>query len=407
MTKTEDWRFKIVLIGDSGVGKSCITHRYTANEFKELNPTIAAIDLSTKIIKIDNKTLKLFIWDTAGQEKWANLNKQFYRGTHSVIMVYDISNRSSFHAIKNKWLKEVDEYASEKAVRVLAGTKLDLDNRRQVGLKEAEEFAREMDLIFMETSAKQNVNIDTLLMRTAHQILVTLFADGQPDMKRESDTDESFTECCSNIAHARNPCTEVHVDTSSNRKVSIIEPEEKALDPLTWRQNMEKLYIKNRSLFESYKIRSGWFISAKQDDCSKFLAERLYRDLEGNNWFDMYYNKARTRAAVIKGVLRRDKFLCFLSLSYFRSKWCVMELTTAFCGGKIIVPVFDHDINTSGSMLSIIPECFSDLKNKDFIGLFANTGQYKRQLGKIVRAGRGYSTNELYDSKERLRSISL
>merc|ERR1719245_1775710 len=144
MTKTEDWRFKIILIGDSGVEKSCIIQRYAASVFNDLRPTIS-LDLSTKIINIDRKTLKPFIWDTAGQEKWSNMNKLFYQGAHSVIMVYDISNRSSFHAIKNKWLKDVDEFASEKAVRVLAGTKLDLDNQRQVTLKEAEEFAREMD----------------------------------------------------------------------------------------------------------------------------------------------------------------------------------------------------------------------------------------------------------------------
>jgi len=198
------------------------------------------------------------------------------------------------------------------------------------------------------------------------------------------------------------PCRKVYAEYTppgTDNEVSVSYREEKSSDVATWKKSMENLYKENKSLFESYRIRSGWFISYKQQDRSDALAERLYRDLDGDNWFDMYYNKTRTRAAMIKGILRRDKFICFVSPKYFKSEWCVLELTTAFCSGKTIVPVFNQDYNGVGSLLSLVPDCFSALKNRDFTGLFADTGPYRGQLNKVISAGRGKFENEFYDSE--------
>jgi len=405
MAKAYDYVFKIVLIGDPGVGKTCILGRFATNQFYNRMMCTIGCDFQTRTIEINNKKVKLVLWDTAGQERFTELSPIYFRGAHGIIMVYDITNRLSFEAIANKWMKKVDNHSERNIVRVLAGTKLDQDNKRQVSSSEAEVFARDRDFLFLETSAKENLNIDELLMGTTHEILVTLFCDGlanQRDVFSKERTEEtSWTSCCGLGWGSDDLSSGVHVDNIiPSDLVQAVTLEEKSLDALDYKRNMEALYTKNKTLFESYKTRSGWFISYKQDDGSDVLAERLYRDLGGDNWFDMYYNKTRTRAAMIKGILRRDKFICFVSPSYFKSQWCVIELTTAFLSGKTIVPVFNQDRNTAGSMLSSVPECFSDLKNEDFIGLFADTVPYRGQLNKVVSSGSGKPKHGFYDSEK-------
>lgn len=399
-----DHTFKIILIGDLGVGKTCLLGRYATNRFYDNFCSTIGVDFQTRTIVIDDKKIKLVLWDTAGQERFSNVTSSYFRGAHGIIMVYDICNRVSFQEIANKWLRLADRFGERTVVRVLAGTKMDRESDREVPFKEAEKFAREREFTFFETSALANVNVDELLMRTAHEILVTLFVDGLPkgiSINKSDNKNRNQSGCCMGETYTNNSSCDVHQDyTSPVNDFSVAYPEEKDLNATDWRKNMEELYKKNKSLFESYRIRAGWFISYKQDDYSDVLAERLYRDLEGDNWFDMYYNKTRTRAAMIKGILRRDKFICFLSPAYLKSQWCVMELTTAFCSGKTIVPVFNQDRNTAGSLLNLVPDCFDMLRNEDFIGLFADTGPYRGQLKKVVGAGGENLKDEFYDSEK-------
>jgi len=405
MAKTYDYLFKIVFIGDSSVGKTCILGRFATNQFYSHFLCTIGCDFQTRTIEINNKKVKLVLWDTAGQERFSELSPIYFRGAHAIIMVYDITNRLSFESVASKWLKQVDKFGKHNLVRVLAGSKLDKDDEREVTFKEAEALAKDRDFVFLETSAKENLNIDELLMRTTHEILVTLYSDGLANQQnicpKERAEETTQAGCCYSVWGSDDVSADVQIDNANPTDVvQAVTVERKSLDALDWKQNMEELYKKNKNLFESYKIRSGWFISYKQDDGSDVLAERLYRDLGGCNWFDMYYNKTRTRAAMIKGILRRDKFICFVSPSYFKSQWCVIELTTAFCSGKTIVPVFNQDRNTAGSMLSLVPHYFTDLKNEDFIGLFADTGPYRGQLKKVVSAGSGKLKHEFYDSEK-------
>lgn len=167
-----------------------------------------------------------------------------------------------------------------------------------------------------------------------------------------------------------------------------------------WKVQTTDLYYKNVDKLKSYKLTNGWFISYKQSDGSDTLAERLYSKLPGDNWFDMMYTGERTVAAMVKGIMRRKKFVCFLSPGYFASNFCVTELTIALKGNRAIVPVYNQDKFTAGEMLNVVPECFSDLKKKDFIGLFRDIIPCEGQIAKVVQSGREKSGDEFNDSDQ-------
>ena len=151
-----DDMFKIIIIGDPDVGKSNILLRYTKNEFQtEENPTIGA-DFFSKNIKVEDTTIKLQIWDTAGQDHFRSIVKSYYKGINGAMVVYDITRKDSFNNI-TKWLKEIENNCTQTDLPiVIAGNKKDLEEDRQVLTEEAATFAKEKGLFFMETSAKEN-----------------------------------------------------------------------------------------------------------------------------------------------------------------------------------------------------------------------------------------------------------
>jgi len=166
-----------------------------------------------------------------------------------------------------------------------------------------------------------------------------------------------------------------------------------------WQEKTIALYKEHGENWQKYKIREGWFLSYKQKDGSTTLVERLYNKLKGENWYDMMYKGDRTRAAMIKGIARRDKFICFVSPKYFTSEWCCMELTVAMKLNKIIVPVFNQDERTAGVSLGIVPKCFQALKKHDFVGLFMDIGPCEGQIKKIQNSV-SKASDEFADSEE-------
>ena len=148
--------YKIIIIGDPNVGKSNILIRYTKNEFQtDENPTIGA-DFYSKNLEIEDIPCKLQIWDTAGQEHFRSIVKSYYKGISGAMIVYDISNKSSFDRLP-VWLQEIENNCKAEDVPVvIAGNKKDLEEERQVVREEAEEFCKERGLFFLETSAKDN-----------------------------------------------------------------------------------------------------------------------------------------------------------------------------------------------------------------------------------------------------------
>jgi len=164
-----DFLFKLLLIGDSGVGKSCLLCRFADDTYMESYISTIGVDFKIRTIDLDGKTVKLQIWDTAGQERFRTITSSYYRGAHGIIIVYDISDRESFDNVK-QWLNEIDRYACENVNKLLVGNKCDMDSKRQVDFEEAKAFADERSIPFLETSAKDSTNVEKAFIQMASDI---------------------------------------------------------------------------------------------------------------------------------------------------------------------------------------------------------------------------------------------
>ena len=155
---------KVVLVGNSGVGKTCIINQYITNVFNEEQLTTTGATYSTKKLFIEskNKTISFEIWDTAGQEKYRSLTKMFYKDSSIVIMVYDITNEESFNDIKNYWFEEVINNINENVIMAIVGNKNDLIENEKVNEEEVKNFANEKGMHYSFISAKMKNGIDEL-----------------------------------------------------------------------------------------------------------------------------------------------------------------------------------------------------------------------------------------------------
>ena len=155
-----DYLYKILLIGNSSVGKSSIFSRYVDNSYSDLSVSTIGVDFKIKTLKINNKIVKLQIWDTNGQERFRTITNSYYRNSHGILVVFDITDRKSFTELRN-WLNDADRY-TENACKILVGNKCDLQHIREVTYEEAKEFADAKELIYIEVSAKKTINIDSI-----------------------------------------------------------------------------------------------------------------------------------------------------------------------------------------------------------------------------------------------------
>ena len=158
LNKYSDQIFKILLLGDAGVGKSSIILRYTKNEFNASMVSSIGVDFKTKDIIVNDKKVKLQLWDTAGHERFRTITTSYYRGAHGIATVFDLSERESFEHVE-KWLEEINKYAKENVMRFLIGNKSDLVDKRQVTYEEVRALANRLNIYYVETSAKNNINI--------------------------------------------------------------------------------------------------------------------------------------------------------------------------------------------------------------------------------------------------------
>ncbi len=140
-TEKEDSSIKIVLVGDTGVGKSNILTRFTHDEFNQESKTTLGIELSARTIKVDDKTIKINIWDTAGQEKFKSITAAYFRGAKGAMIVYDITKRESFNSI-GRWYQEVKEFGDKNLAIILIGNKSDLILLRSVEYNELNEKSK-------------------------------------------------------------------------------------------------------------------------------------------------------------------------------------------------------------------------------------------------------------------------
>ncbi|CAN9179322.1 unnamed protein product [Alternaria alternata] len=165
-----DFLFKVVLIGDSGVGKSNLLSRFTRNEFNLDSKSTIGVEFATRSIQVDAKTIKAQIWDTAGQERYRAITSAYYRGAVGALLVYDISKHQTYENV-TRWLKELRDHADSNIVIMLVGNKSDLRHLRAVPTEEAKQFASENNLSFIETSAVDARQRRSLPSRTFSQWL--------------------------------------------------------------------------------------------------------------------------------------------------------------------------------------------------------------------------------------------
>ncbi|XP_075175692.1 LOW QUALITY PROTEIN: ras-related protein Rab-2B [Anomaloglossus baeobatrachus] len=161
--------FKYIIIGDTGVGKSCLLLQFTDKRFQPVHDLTIGVEFGARMINIDGKPIKLQIWDTAGQESFRSITRSYYRGAAGALLVYDITRRETFIHLTS-WLEDARQHSSSNMVIILIGNKSDLESRRDVSREEGEAFAREHGLIFMETSAKTAANVEEAFIGTAKEI---------------------------------------------------------------------------------------------------------------------------------------------------------------------------------------------------------------------------------------------
>jgi len=158
-SKHYDYQFKFLLIGDSGVGKSCILLRFADDSFTNNYISTIGVDFKMKTIEKDEKKIKLQIWDTAGQERFQTITTSYYRGAHGLIIVFDITSKTSFDNVQ-KWLDDINAHAPPNVARVLVGNKSDLESKRMVTKATAQQLADQLSIPYIETSAKISDNVD-------------------------------------------------------------------------------------------------------------------------------------------------------------------------------------------------------------------------------------------------------
>ncbi|KAI8028230.1 Ras-related protein RABA2a [Camellia lanceoleosa] len=154
-----DYLFKVVLIGDSGVGKSNLLSRFTRNEFCLESKSTIGVEFATRTLQVEGRTVKAQIWDTAGQERYRAITSAYYRGALGALLVYDVTKPTTFENV-SRWLKELRDHADANIVIMLIGNKTDLKHLRAVATEDAQGFAEKEGLSFIETSALEAINVE-------------------------------------------------------------------------------------------------------------------------------------------------------------------------------------------------------------------------------------------------------
>jgi len=191
----------MVVIGDTGVGKSCLLLQFVDKRFSSVHDLTIGVDFGTRIVEIGSEKVKLQIWDTAGQESFRSIARSYYRDASGALLVYDITRRESFTHL-GRWLAEAQQYANSHITITLVGNKADLEHRRVVATEEGQEFARENGLVFVEASAKSAEKVEEAFLRTAELVYQRQFSNDSDESKldlsnrKSNAASASSSSCC-------------------------------------------------------------------------------------------------------------------------------------------------------------------------------------------------------------------
>ncbi len=171
-----DYLFKLIIVGDSNVGKTNIMSKYIRDQFNFNSKSTIGVEFGTKILTIDNKKIKAQIWDTAGQERYKSITSAYYKGAKGALIVYDITNKFTFESV-DKWVQDLNSYGEKNLTLLLVGNKSDLENKRQINKDEGEEKAKSFGLGFIETSACSGDNIEQAFEIMLKEVLKKYMVD--------------------------------------------------------------------------------------------------------------------------------------------------------------------------------------------------------------------------------------
>ncbi|KAK9525643.1 hypothetical protein VZT92_016329 [Zoarces viviparus] len=166
-----DFLFKIILIGESNVGKTCLVQNFKSGIFSERQQNTIGVDFTVRTVDVDGRRVKMQVWDTAGQERFRTITQSYYRSAHGAIIAYDITRRPTFDSVAH-WMKEVELYGASNVVLVLIGNKCDLEQERQVPFEEACNLAEDKNILAaLETSAKESQNVEEAFIMMARELM--------------------------------------------------------------------------------------------------------------------------------------------------------------------------------------------------------------------------------------------
>ncbi|KAJ5070763.1 ras-related protein rab-1a [Anaeramoeba ignava] len=200
MNSNYDYRINIVLIGDSGVGKTSLLIRYFDGTFTEPYNTTIGVEFKIKTIEMNEKIYKFLVWDTAGAERFRAVTRSYYRGAHGIMVIYDVTNQDSFDNLKI-WIQQIQAFANDNVNIMLIGAKSDLVSKKVIDTETGEKFAEQLGIPFFETSSKENINVNEAFETFFKQVGTRAVQTNDPNIKNQNknqnqNQNQNKTNCC-------------------------------------------------------------------------------------------------------------------------------------------------------------------------------------------------------------------